>query len=217
MIAQRRNGPEHRVMIVDDHEMVRRGIRSIIESLPGFMLCAETASGSEAGSLAAQAMPDIVVLDLGLPDGSGINLIRALKVVSATVQILVLTVSDSERAMAEAIEAGARGYVLKSEAGKQLAEALLALSRHRPYLSPGVSERLFGPRLFRSRLLPRPLTIREREIVRLVASGATNRGIAAMLDISIKTVESHRNAAMHKIGAKSAADVVRYALRNHMI
>jgi DNA-binding NarL/FixJ family response regulator len=217
MVGQHGTDPEHRVMVVDDHDLVRRGVRALIETLPGFALCGEAATAEEARTLAPEAQPDIVVLDLKLPDGDGLELIREFKAAPRPVEVLILTMRDSERVMADAVRAGARGYVLKSEPGERIAEALVALAAHKSYLSPAVSQILLEPRIFNNHGSTKPLTNREREIVRLVAYGKSNKNIAAMLNISVKTVESHRTAAMHKIGAKTAADVVRYALRNDLI
>jgi DNA-binding NarL/FixJ family response regulator len=214
MIAPHGTGRKHRVIIVDGQDLVRHGLRALVDTLQDFTLCGEARSESEARR-ALKARPDIAILGLDAPDDSGIELIRALKAERPQIEILVLASSVGDRTMAELVQAGARGCVLKSDPGERIVFALAAIAAHRPYVSPAVVETLGATRLDRA-AAAKPLTSREREIVRLVASGHTNKRIAALLDISVKTVETHRLAAMHKIGARSAADVTRYALRNDL-
>jgi DNA-binding NarL/FixJ family response regulator len=205
-------------MLVDDHEVVRQGVRSLIESVPDWTLCAEAAGSEEALKLAAEAKPDIVVVDVSMPNVSGLDLIIQLKRILPKVEVLVLRMHDSERIVAQALRAGARGYLLKSDGGDKLIEALAALSRHQTYFSASVSETLLQAYLnSNSTQEHEQLTPRERQIVKLVAEGNSNKRISMILNVSVKTVETHRSAAMRKIGAKSSADLALYAARNELV
>jgi len=207
-----------RVMLVDDHEVVRAGLRSLIETSPDWTICAEASDGSEALRIAAEARPDTVVMDISMPGVSGIDVIVQLRKLLPKLEVLVLTMHDSERIVAQVLRAGARGYVLKSEGGERLLEALISLSRHEPYFSSTVSETLLKSYLnSESEADSEQLTPRERQIVKLVAEGNSNKRIAMVLSISIKTVETHRSTAMRKVGAKSSADLALYAARNELV
>jgi DNA-binding NarL/FixJ family response regulator len=205
-------------MLVDDHEVVRQGVRSLIESVPDWTLCAEAGGSEDALKLAAEAKPDIVVVDVSMPNVSGLDLIIQLKRILPKVEVLVLTMHDSERIVAQALRAGARGYLLKSDGGDKLIEALAALSRRQTYFSASVSETLLQAYLnSNSTQEHEQLTPRERQIVKLVAEGNSNKRISMILNVSVKTVETHRSAAMRKIGAKSSADLALYAARNELV
>jgi DNA-binding NarL/FixJ family response regulator len=217
MISQSAGTPRRRVrlMLVDDHEVVRQGVRALIESVPDWTLCAEASGSEQALKAAAEARPDIIVLDVSMPNVSGLDLILQMKKILPKVEILVLTMHDSERIVAQALRAGARGYLLKSDTGDKLIEAVAALARRQTYFSASVSETLLQVYLnSNSTEEHEQLTPRERQIVKLVAEGNSNKRIALILKVSVKTVETHRSAAMRKIGAKSVADLVRYAVRN---
>jgi len=220
MISNNAGTPRRRVrlMLVDDHEVVRQGVRSLIETVPDWTLCAEASGGEEALKAAAEAKPDIVVLDVSMPNVSGLDLILQLKKLLPKVEILVLTMHDSERIVAQALRAGSRGYLLKSDSADKLIEAITALSRRQTYFSASVSETLLQAYLnSNSNAEHEQLTPRERQIVKLVAEGNSNKRIAMILKVSIKTVETHRSAAMRKIGAKSSADLALYAARNELV
>lgn len=207
-----------RVMLVDDHAVVRRGLRSLIESVPGWEVCAEASDGQEALQLAADLRPEIIIMDLSMPGLGGVDATIQLKKLLPAVEILILTMHESDRLAGQVLRAGARGYLLKNEGEERLIEALEALSRHQPYFSPSVSETLLQGYLNSEPTFDlKQLTPRERQIVKLVAEGKTNKRIAAILNLSIKTVETHRSAAMHKVGAKSAADLTLYAARNDLV
>jgi DNA-binding NarL/FixJ family response regulator len=205
-------------MLVDEHDVVRRGVRSLIEAVPDWTVAAEAARSEHALKLAAEVRPDIVVLGIALPGVSGLNLMIELKKLLPDVEFLVLTMHDSERIISNAIRSGARGYVLKSDGCHKIINALTALSRHQTYFSSCVSERLLQVYL---ETLPTQegdqLTQRERQIVKLVAEGKSNKRIAQILKLSIKTVQSHRTMAMRKTGAKSSADLTLYAVRNEFV
>ena len=216
-----RNGAQGRavrLMLVDDHAVVRAGVRSLIDAFPEWTVCAEARDGDEALKTAAEAKPDIVVLDLSMPKIGGVDTIIQLRHLLPDVEILVLTMHDSERIVAQALRAGARGYVLKNESPDNLIEALAALSNHRPYFSSSVSETLLKSYLSSDSAVDHEqLTPRERQIVKLVAEGNSNKRISSILKVSVKTVEAHRSAAMRKVGAKSSADLALYAARNELV
>lgn len=205
-------------MVVDDHTVVRRGVRTLIESVDGWEVCAEADEGHGALAIAEEVQPDIIILDLSMPSLGGIDATVQLRKLLPNVEILILTMHESDNLVGQAFRAGARGYLLKSESDDKLMEALEALWRHKPYLSPNVSETLLqGYLSIDPSVDPKHLTPRERQIVKLVAEGNTNKRIAIILDVSIKTVETHRSAAMRKLGAKSSADLTLYAARNDLV
>ena len=205
-------------MVVDDHAMLRRGVRTLIESAPGWEVCAEAAEGHEALILAEKMKPDIIVMDLLMPTLGGIDAAIQIRKLLPNVEILILTMHESDQMIGQAFRAGARGYLLKSESDDKLMDALEALWRHKPYFSANVSETLLQGYLSSEPAAdPKHLTRREQQIVKLVADGRTNKRIAIILDISIKTVETHRSSAMSKLGATSAADLTLYAVRNHLV
>jgi DNA-binding NarL/FixJ family response regulator len=205
-------------MLVDEHDVVRKGVRCLIEAVPDWTVVAEAARGDQALKLASEVRPDIVVLGLALPGVSGLDLIIQLKKLLPDVELLVLTKYDSERIMFSAIRFGARGYVLKSDDCDKIIEALTALSHHQTYFSSIVSDRLLHAYLdTNARRDGDQLTRRERQILKLVAEGNPNKRIAQILNMSVKTVETHRRTAMRKTGAKSSADITRYAVRNELV
>lgn len=207
-----------RVMVVDDHFVVRRGVIALIQDDPNWIVCAEAENGVDALKIAKEAMPDVVILDMSMPLLSGIDVTIELKKILPDVEILVLTMQEGEQFIADALKAGARGYLLKSETENKLTHALNALARHQPYFSSPVAETLLQKYLIQNVAhAPNQLTPRERQIVKLVAEGNSNKRIASLLNLSIKTVETHRSSAMRKIGAKSSADLAVYAARNGLI
>lgn len=207
-----------RLMLVDGHEVVRQGVRAVIEAERNWILCAEAGGREEALDAATEAKPDIIILEISMPNVSGLDLIVELRKLLPRVEILVLTTHDSERMVAQALRAGARGYLLKSDGGEKLIEAIGALSRHQAYFSSSVSETLLQSYLHSGTGTAREqLTPRERQIVKLVAEGASNKRIAAILKVSTKTVETHRASAMRKTGSRSSADLALYAARNDLV
>jgi DNA-binding NarL/FixJ family response regulator len=207
-----------RVMLADDHAVVRRGLRTLIEGVPGWEVCAEAADGNETVALASEARPDILIMDLSMPGLGGVDATIQIRKLLPQIEVLILTMHESDRLAGQALRAGARGYLLKGESEDKLMEALEALSRHQPYFSPSVSETLLQGYLHSEPTHDlKQLTPRERQIVKLVAEGKSNKVIASVLNLSIKTVETHRSAAMHKVGAKSAADLTLYAARNDLV
>jgi len=210
-----------RILIADDHQVVRTGLRALLESRSGCQVCAEAANGREAVEKAGQLKPDVAVLDIGMPLLNGVEATRQIRKLSPQTEVLILTMHDSEVLVQEVLEAGANGYILKDDADRNLVAAVDALRRHNPYLSSRVSEAASSAvgsdgssfsRSSRSRLTPR-----EREILQLLAEGKSNKEVASFLGISVKTAETHRANIMLKLDFHSITELVRYAVRNKII
>jgi len=208
-----------RILIADDHQAVRQGVRNFLEGREGWQIVGEAANGRDALRLARETQPDIAILDYALPQMNGLELTRAIKRELPRTEILIYTMHDQENVLVEVLRAGARGYVLKSDAGSHLISAVEALAMHRPYFSAAISETLLDHFVEQSHgpNSARVLTPREREIVQLIAEGKINKQIAHMLEISVKTVETHRAAAMHKLKLRTTAELVLYAVRNNIV
>ncbi len=207
-----------RILIADDHSVVRAGLRSLLESHPGWEVCAEAADGREAVEKAAKLKPHVAVLDIGMPLLNGVEATRRIRKSSPDTEILVLTMHESEDLVQQVTEAGARGYILKDDADRILIAAVDAVRNHKPYFSTRVSSAADStdssepPKSSRSRLTPR-----EREILQLLAEGKSNKEIASLLGISVNTAEAHRANIMLKLGFHSITELVVYAVRNKII
>jgi DNA-binding NarL/FixJ family response regulator len=206
-----------RIILADDHLIVRRGLRALLETRSDFVVCAEAADGREAVEITLQHKPDVAVLDVSLPLLNGIEATRHIRKGSPATEILIFTMHDSDELIREVLHAGARGYLLKSEGDEQIVSAVSALARHRPFFSSQASEALLDSFSTGTGAQATVLTPREREIVQLIAEGNSNKKIARLLDISVKTVETHRSASMRKLNIRSTAELVRYAVRNKLI
>ncbi len=212
-----------RVLVVDDHVVVRQGLRALLETRPGCVVCGEAATGREALRKAQKLKPDIMILDIGIPGLSGLEVARRLRNAKLGTQILVLTVHESEDLISEVLKVGVRGFMLKSDAGRDLITAMEALSQHKPYFTSKVARMVLEGYLRRARPAsvarsPRSrLSSREREIVQLLAEGKSNKEISSRLNISVKTVETHRSNLMHKLDLHSMGELTRYAVRNRII
>jgi len=207
-----------RIFVADDHEIVRRGVRGLIESQDGWELCGEAGDGQTALEQALELKPDVAVLDVSLPVLNGLAVTRKLRQSVPTTEVLLFSMHDDDETVSGGLAAGARGYLLKSEADEQLVQAITALSRHKPYFSGSVSELLLDAALHerrKSRL--EAFTVRELEVSQLIAEGNSNKMIARRINISVKTVESHRAAAMRKAGVRTAAEFVRFAIKHKLI
>ena len=211
-----------RILLADDHDIVLRGLRSLIEAQPGMEICGEAANGRIAVELAAQLQPDIVIMDIGMPELNGFEATRQIRRASPKVAVLVLSMHQSDQLVREVLAAGARGYMLKSDAGRDLVGTITALAGGGTFFSPTVAKTAK-----RAGVQPAPkkpgrravggLTQREREILQLLVEGRSNKITAANLGISVKTVETHRARIMNKLDVKSVAELVLYAVRNHII
>jgi DNA-binding NarL/FixJ family response regulator len=211
-----------RILIVDDHAVVRRGVRALLELQPGWEVCGEATTGREAVEAARRLQPDIVVMDLSLPDLNGLDATVQILKESPRIQVLVLTMHHSEELARDVLQAGARGYVLKSDADESLIVAVDALRQHKPFLTSEVADLVLDSYLGRL-ALPEDsarqiaVTGRERQIIQLVAEGKSNKEAASALGISVKTIEAHRANLMRKLHLRSVTDLVRYAIRNHIV
>lgn len=207
-----------RILIVDDHDVVRNGLRHMLEAQPGWAVSGEATSGREAVEMAKELTPDVVILDHSMPDLNGLEATRQIKKAVPSTEILIFTMHESDQLIRDAFGAGARGFLLKSDAARSIVTAVEALSRHKPFFTANVSEAMLE--LFLRSGVHRDdpdtgaLTPREREILQLLAEGRSNKKIASMLNISIKTVETHRSTIMRKIRVSSITELVRYAIRN---
>jgi DNA-binding NarL/FixJ family response regulator len=208
-----------RILIVDDHAVVRRGVRSLLESQQGWEISGEATTGREAVELAKRLQPDVVVMDLSLAELNGLDATRQILKDSPLSEILVLTMHHSEELARDVLQAGARGYVLKSDADQNLIAAVESLRQHKPFLTSRVTEFVLDDYRRRTDILddglPREMvTAREREIIQLLAEGKSNKEAASTLGISVKTIEAHRANIMRKLRLRSVSDLVRYAIRN---
>jgi DNA-binding NarL/FixJ family response regulator len=207
-----------RILIADDHEVVRSGLRAVLERQAGFEVVGEAENGQEAVKTAVLTKPDVVVLDYAMPVQNGVEATREIRAKCPRTEVLIFTMHDNEDVVQDVLSAGARGYLLKADANNHLIAAVQALGRHEAYISGKISANLLDALLTRRHGGHRDvLTPRERAVVQLIAEGQTNKGVCAKLGVSLKTVESHRASAMRKLGLHTTADLVRYAVRNRMV
>ena len=212
-----------RILIADDHEMIRRGLRELLEHHEGWEVCAEASNGRQAVELAQKTCPQVAVLDLTMPELNGLEATRDIKKALPNTEVLIFTMHEMEEQMHDVLGAGARGYLLKTDAAQHIVAAVEALAQHRPYFTWKVSKTMLETYLAQGQASQESapvfihLTPREREILQLLAEGRSNKAVSALLGISVKTVETHRAAVMKKLGIKSIAELVRYAVRNSVI
>ena len=204
------------VMLADDHEIVREGIRSILER-QGFAVVGEASDGREAVAMAAALRPQVAVLDAAMPRLNGIDAARAITALRRGTKTLLLTMHTETPRVRQALRAGIRGYVVKSQASSDLTRAIHDVVRGYLYLSPIVSSAAVSAHLRPAGVAAAPLTLREREVVQLIAEGKTTKEIASILELSPKTVDSHRTRAMTKLDVHNTSSLVRYAIREGMI
>jgi DNA-binding NarL/FixJ family response regulator len=207
-----------RILIADDHEVVRAGLRATLESHDGWQVVAEATNGKDAVVKAIGTEPDIVVIDYSLPIINGVEATRQIRARLPKAEILIFTMHESDVLVRELLEAGARAYLVKSEAKQYLIAAVESLVNHKPFFTGRVSEHLLDACLTEYlRKGAGGLSPRERTIVQLIAEGHGNKEMAAILNLSVKTVESHRATAMRKLNVTSTAAIVRYAVRNKLV
>lgn len=212
-----------RILIADDHEVVRQGVRSILQLQPEWSIVAESENGLDALEKARETAPDIALLDISMPQMNGLEATKQILKLHPETQVLILTMHESNELVQDVLAAGARGYVLKTDAKRDLVNAVRSLSEGRPFFTSKVVEMVLQG--YRHRGQPgdahlsarERLTARERQVVQLLAEGKSTKEVAAALDISIKTAETHRANIMRKLDLHSLADIVRYAIRNKMI
>jgi DNA-binding NarL/FixJ family response regulator len=209
-----------RILIADDHELVRQGMRVILSREPHWVVCGEATTGRQALDKAFELKPDVMILDLSLPEMNGVEVTRRVRS-SLPVAVLIVTVHDADQVVQEAIDAGASGYVLKADAGRTLADAVRAVLRHDEFISEGVRAAVnlesADSHARTQRRISERLTSREREVLQLLAEGRANKEIAAALGITTKTAETHRARIMAKLEVHSMSELVRYAIRNRII
>jgi DNA-binding NarL/FixJ family response regulator len=210
-----------RILLADDHALVRRGVRLILDSEPDLAVVGEAGDGAEAIELARERRPDLAILDIAMPRLTGLQAARELSRLQPDLRILILTMYDNEQYFFEALRAGANGYVLKSVADRDLVEACRAAMRDEPFLYPGAIRALirdYLERAGRGESPPeRPITDREEEVLKLIAEGHSAKEIAGMLHISVKTVERHRANLLQKLGLRDRLQLTRYAIRAGLI
>jgi DNA-binding NarL/FixJ family response regulator len=215
-------GATLRILVADDHEIVRAGLRSLLEQ-QGWSVSAEASNGREAVERAAELHPDIVIMDLAMPELNGLEATRRILQDAPRTAILILSARESEDLVREVLAAGARGFILKSDAAKDLVVAVEGLQQGRPFFSARVAELVLrgylhgAPQPEAAPLAAPVLTGREREVLQLLAEGHSTKEVAASLGISSKTAESHRSNLMRKLAVRSIPDLVRYAIRNHLV
>jgi DNA-binding NarL/FixJ family response regulator len=207
-----------RILIADDHDLVRQGVRAVLEEQEGWTVCCEANTGREAVSQTLELRPDVVVLDASMPELNGVEAARQIRRV-LRVKIIILTMHDSDQLTTEVLEIGAQGYVLKSDAGRMLVDAVRAVLDGKLFIR-GVSgpvdrRQVFGERVDNTGE-PQRLTPREREVLQLLTEGKSNKEVATSLGITVKTAETHRAHIMAKLKTHSIAELVRYAIRNHI-
>jgi DNA-binding NarL/FixJ family response regulator len=212
-----------RIFIADDHEVVRKGLISLLEAQPGWEVCGEAGDGREAVEKASELKPDITILDIGMPSLNGLEATRQILKVNPDAKILVLTLHDSDSVVREVLNAGARGFLLKSDAARDLVAAAEALRRDKTYFTSKVAAMVLEGYL-KGGVAPSPtqvtrnrLTPREREIVQLLAEGKSTKEVAVALGLSVKTAETHRSNIMRKLQIHSVSDLVLYAVRNNIV
>lgn len=208
-----------RILLADDHEIVRHGLRRLLEAQAGWVICGEAGSGREAVEKTRQLKPDVAFLDHSMPEMTGAEAARQILEESPETEIVILTMHHSEQLLRDVLKAGVRGYVLKSDAMSDSVAAVRALLKHKRFLSPGASGLAVEGFLHDNRTMEphSRLTLREREVVQLLSTGKSNKEVAVALNISIKTVEAHRASIMHKLNLPSFADLVHYAIRAKIV
>ncbi|ATU90429.1 response regulator [Phyllobacterium zundukense] len=206
-----------RILIADDHEIVRQGVKAILSKRERWEIVGEAADGRDAVEQARLTQPEIAILDYALPYINGVEAARQIRLNSPKTEVLIFTQHDNEALLRNILEAGVQGYLLKSDATQYLVQAVEALEYHQPFFTKTVSDILVSSYLAKAGGAQSVLTSRETAVVKLIAEGHSNKESAAILGLSEKTVESHRSAAMRKLDAKSTAALVRYAIRNRLI
>ena len=213
----------YRILVADDHAVVRRGVRSLLESQPGLEVCAEAANGVETLACIKKEKPDLLILDLTMPEMNGLEVVQSVRQESPATDVLILTVHFSEELAREVLRSGALAYVLKTDADSDLLAAVDHVRHHQPYFTSQLAVSMANtfvrsPSAEPESLLPgAPLTAREIEIVQLLAGGKSNKETAVTLGISTRTVESHRNHIMQKMKFGSFSELVRFAIRHNLI
>jgi DNA-binding NarL/FixJ family response regulator len=212
-----------KILLADDHDLMRRGLKSLIAPRTDWTICGEAHTGSQAVALAKQHQPDVAILDISMPELNGLEAARRIRTLSPKTEILVLSVNYSDHLIREILRLGIRGYMVKTDSDRDLITAIETLARHKPFFTTCATELILTHSQRANANLSSPmdlsdrLTAREREIVQLVSEGKSTKEVAAMLGISVKTAETHRANIMRKLQVHSVTDLVRYAVRNEIV
>lgn len=206
-----------RILIADDHGIVRKGLRALLQSKRGWKICAEVSNGREAVEKAQTLKPDVAILDISMPELNGIEALSQIRKLSPDTETLILSMHRSEKLVLAAIEAGARGYLAKDDADDHLLAAVEALLNHQSYFTSKIAMDAARADVVRGKSRRGSLTPRQREIIQLLAEGKSNKEVASILNISVKTAETHRSNIMMRLDLHSFADLMHYAIRNEII
>lgn len=212
--------PSLRILICDDHDLMRRGMKMLLEAREGWTICGEAHTGRDAVEMATKLRPDVAVLDITMPELNGLDAAKRIKKVSPQTEILIFSVHYSDELVRQVIEAGLRGYIIKSDSDRDLITAVETLSKHKPFFTPQAREAMIkkvstGEPITEAR--ETKLTSREREILQLLAEGKSSKEVASSLNLSVKTAETHRSNIMRKLRIHSVSELVLYAVRNRMV
>jgi DNA-binding NarL/FixJ family response regulator len=214
-----------RLLVADDHDIVRKGVRTLLEEQPGWKVVAEAADGREAIEKAKLVQPDVTILDLNMPELNGLEAAREI-LSNVSTKVLILTICYSDQLIRQTLEAGARGYLLKTDAGRDLVSAVDALRQNKTFFTFKVAQTLLEGYLGRdtkeneddsNRKNGLRLTTRQNQILQLLVEGKSSRAVGMALNITVKTAETHRANIMRRLHCHSVTDLVRYAVRNHII
>jgi DNA-binding NarL/FixJ family response regulator len=209
-----------RILLADDHEVVRKGLCSLLQA-HGWEICGEVSDGRQAVEKTQQLRPDLVILDIGMPNLNGLDATRQILHSNPQQKILILTITDTDQVVRDVLQAGARGFVLKSDAARDLVAAVEAVQQHRTFFTSRVGEMVLDGYLKGGTTRGEPtlpsLTPREREIVQLLAEGKSTKEVATVLKLSVKTAETHRSNIMRKLRLHSVGELVLYAIRNNIV
>jgi two-component system, NarL family, response regulator NreC len=211
-----------RILLADDHNVVRQGTRALLSTIPEWEIVGEADNGRDAVALTAELKPDIVILDITMPELNGLDAARQIKRKFPEIEILIFTAQETEKLVHDVFDSGARSYIMKTDAADHLIDAIKALSEHKHFFTSRISEIVFarciqGKQALEGTSENSRITDREREIVQLLGEGKSSKEIAIILGISVRTVETHRAAIMKKLGLKSFSELIRYAVRNKII
>jgi DNA-binding NarL/FixJ family response regulator len=209
-----------RILVCDDHDLMRRGLKTLLEAREGWTVCAEAETGRDAVELATKLRPDVAVLDITMPQLNGLDAAKRIKKVSPHTEILILSMHYSDELVRQILDAGLRGYVIKSDSDRDLVSAVETLSKHKPFFTPAARQAMLD-QLSKGEPLSEPrenkLTSREREILQLLSEGKSSKEVASSLNLSVKTAETHRSNIMRKLKLHSVSELVLYAVRNRIV
>lgn len=209
-----------RILVCDDHDLMRRGLKALLEAREGWTVCAEAETGRDAVELATKLRPDVAVLDITMPQLNGLDAAKRIKKASPHTEILILSMHYSDELVRQILDAGLRGYVIKSDSDRDLVTAVDTLSKHKPFFTPAARQAMLD-QLSKGQPVAEPrenkLTSREREILQLLSEGKSSKEVASSLNLSVKTAETHRSNIMRKLKLHSVSELVLYAVRNRIV